>query len=365
MDNDIGRMQMDLDLMNESDVREIIVRPLLHRLGYRQGTENNIRTEVTLRYGKTALGRRKKNDPVVEGRADYICEVISTGRWVVEVKGPNEPLDVKVVEQAHTYSAHPEIAADFFLVTNGRKFELYQTGVLDRAVLSFDHNDIEQNLLSLFNILGPAAVRERSKILSIDPGKPLGKNLPSIVVIKGGIIRYEEHAINTPLIPKEMIEGLELPVVAGRIERDDNGRIHAYIEIAKAAAMFRELQGSIGAADDYDFYSSDEYISDDPEKPTIFQNLYKSETKAGKMVTDPLGRRAPLPFGFNLTAFTEAVGYVENGRFQGTMRLDYDMALTSMPPMIRQLLEAQLGSRIPDHARFSGLGSFDITVGRE
>jgi len=42
---------MDFDTMNEADVREIIVRPLLHRLGYRHGTEANIRTEVSLRYG--------------------------------------------------------------------------------------------------------------------------------------------------------------------------------------------------------------------------------------------------------------------------------------------------------------------------
>jgi hypothetical protein len=31
---------------DEADVREIIVRPLLHELGYRQGTQANIRTEV-------------------------------------------------------------------------------------------------------------------------------------------------------------------------------------------------------------------------------------------------------------------------------------------------------------------------------
>jgi hypothetical protein len=38
------------DTMNETDVRETIVRPLIQRLGYRHGTDANIITEKTLRY---------------------------------------------------------------------------------------------------------------------------------------------------------------------------------------------------------------------------------------------------------------------------------------------------------------------------
>jgi hypothetical protein len=43
--------------MNETDVREIIVRPLLERLGYRHGTDATIRTEQTLTYARCFLGR--------------------------------------------------------------------------------------------------------------------------------------------------------------------------------------------------------------------------------------------------------------------------------------------------------------------
>src|ERR1039458_2214520 len=70
--------------MNETDVRETIVRPLIERLGYRHGTDANIITEKTLRYEKAFLGRKNpKKDPPLVGRADYICEVVSFGRWVV------------------------------------------------------------------------------------------------------------------------------------------------------------------------------------------------------------------------------------------------------------------------------------------
>jgi hypothetical protein len=82
----------DFSSMNETDVREIIVRPLIESLGYRHGTDADIRTEQTLTYGKAFLGRKNPNkDPDLVGRADYICEVISFGRWVVEVKSPAEP----------------------------------------------------------------------------------------------------------------------------------------------------------------------------------------------------------------------------------------------------------------------------------
>jgi hypothetical protein len=95
--------QYDLEAMNETDVREIIVRPLLHRLGYRQGTEATIITEKTLRYSRQHLGRKDpKKDPDLVGRADYICEVISYGRWTVEVKSPQHELTVDDAHQAHT-----------------------------------------------------------------------------------------------------------------------------------------------------------------------------------------------------------------------------------------------------------------------
>src|ERR1019366_7057595 len=64
----------DFSSMNETDVREMIVRPLIESLGYRYGTEANIRTEQTLRYGMAFLGRKNpKRDPDLVGRADYIC----------------------------------------------------------------------------------------------------------------------------------------------------------------------------------------------------------------------------------------------------------------------------------------------------
>lgn len=152
--------------MNETDVREELIRPLLHKLGYRHGTEANIRTEQTFRYAKAFLGRKKANDPDLVGRADYILEVASVGRWVVEAKPPNQNLDQEVIEQAHSYAAHPEVSALFFMVTNGKLWRLYRTSYLDAPLMAWDWSDMDDVFLALNNLVGPNAIRKKNEIAS-------------------------------------------------------------------------------------------------------------------------------------------------------------------------------------------------------
>ncbi|MGA2888777.1 MAG: hypothetical protein ABSE51_12060 [Terracidiphilus sp.] len=245
----------DFSSMNETDVREMIVRPLIESLGYRHGTEANIRTEVVLRYGKAFLGRKNpKRDPDLVGRADYICEVISFGRWVVDVKSPAESLTQEVSEQAHTYAAHPEIAASHFLVTNGREFKLFQTSRLETSMLAWSFQDADDNLLRVFNVLSPAAVRARAKASLLDTGKPLGKGLASRLKVIGGEIQLEDHVGDNPILHASPIEGPRLPLVGGYVCRTNDKRILGHIEIAKAAAILFVGDGELSGASD--FYSA-------------------------------------------------------------------------------------------------------------
>ena len=213
------------DTMNETDVRETIVRPLIERLGYRHGTDANIITEKTLRYEKAFLGRKNpKKDPPLVGRADYICEVVSFGRWVVEVKAPAESVSQDAVEQAHTYASHPEIAATFFLVTNGRTFQLYETSKLLEPALAWEYEDEDDNWLRLFNLLSPEAFRKRARLTLVDPGMPLGIGLASRLRIIGGTVTYEEHKGNHPFLQADSLNGMALPVVGGYVTRGDDRR---------------------------------------------------------------------------------------------------------------------------------------------
>ena len=352
------------DEMNETDVREIVVRPLLNRLGYEHGTENTIRTEQTFRYARAFLGRKNTaKDPPLVGRADYILEVASVGRWVVEVKSPAEALDRDVVEQAHTYAAHPEVAALFFMVTNGRSFRLYRTSSLEAPIMSWDFEDTEEVFLALANLVGPDAIRRKMALLKPDAGKPLGRGLGSEVQIIGGWIQYEDHVSNHPLLNLAMndVNGLRLPITGGTVSRAEDGRLHAKLHTAKAMPMVGELSELLEVTDGYDFYAADELISTDQERPTIFQNLIHSNAPAGTQMKVPGMGAIAAPFGFRFAATTEAVGFVEGDVFKGTMALDYQFAFVDMPVMVETAMEAQFG-RFPAHPQASGGGLFEVQL---
>jgi hypothetical protein len=63
---------MNFDAMNEADIRAEVIDPLLRHLGYQSGTEFNIVRERTLRYPRMSFGRKKRTDPELKGRPDYI-----------------------------------------------------------------------------------------------------------------------------------------------------------------------------------------------------------------------------------------------------------------------------------------------------
>lgn len=354
--------ELSFNTMNEQDVREIIVRPLIESLGYRHGTDATIITEKTLRYDRHFLGRKNpKKDPPLQGRADYICDVISFGRWVVEVKAPYEDLSQDVVEQAHTYAAHPEIAATFFLVTNGRQFRLFETAKLQQAVLEWDFQNSDDNLLRLFNLLSPAAFRKRANVTLVDPGKPLGKGLASRLRIIGGEILYEEHQGSHPFIKAQSMEGLRLPVTGGYVIRDEDRRIKGHLKVAKSAPLMQELNAVMGISDDYNFFSATEFLSQDPTRPSIFQNVVASQVAAGTMISIPGLPRIPMPFEMTSNSYTEAVGYVQDDKFFGMMRLTYDFSFSKISPQVRSMLSAQLG-QIPATAHMTGSGRFEILL---
>lgn len=352
----------NFDVMNETDVRETIVRPLIERLGYRQGTAANIITEKTLRYERAFLGRKNlKKDPPLIGRADYICEVVSFGRWVVEVKAPAESISQDAVEQAHTYASHPEIAATFFLVTNGRTFRLYETSKLLEPALAWDYEDEDDNLLRLFNVLSPAAFRRRAKLTLVDPGMPLGIGLASRLRIIGGTVTYEEHKGSHPFLQAGSLNGMALPVTGGYVIRGDDKRIVGHLKMAKVAAGPWDFNKMLGISDDYDFYTAADYISTDSQRPNIFQNLVSNVVPFGTRMGLPGLGNFPLPMEISSIAFTEAVGYVHDEKFVGVMRLDLSFTFTKLDSQTRMALASQFGN-IPEIAEITGTGRFEIEL---
>lgn len=355
-------MTPDFDSMNETDVREIVVRPLLTRLGYAHGTQANIRTEVPLRYDRAFLGRKNPSkDPPLRGRADYICEAISYGRWAVEAKGANEELTRDDAEQAHTYCAHPEISATHFLLTNGRVFRLYVTGELETPILEWAYADTDQHMMTLFNILGPEAVKKRATLIRHDTNKPLGKGLPSKLRIVGGEVSYGEHRSNHPLLSSDALNGSVGAVTGVGVQRLEDGRIQAVVAVRSPYQQLAELNRLAGMGD-YEFLTSDEFISTDPENPTILQNVLEGRLPpGGRFKLMPGIPEMELPIGFAFTVFTEATGFIENGEFKGVLSFDYDYQMIRGRPSGNHQIDLMI-SQSPPTAKLTGEGTFRIVV---
>jgi hypothetical protein len=355
-------MRPDFDTMNETDVREIIVRPLLSRLGYAHNTKANIRTEVPLRYDRTFLGRKNpKKDPPLAGRADYICDAISYGRWVVEVKTPSSPLTQDHVEQAHTYAAHPEISASYFMLTNGRESRLYAASRLGEPILAWRFEQTEQHLMTLFNIVGYEAIRKLTMTLKPDTSKPLGAGLPSRVRIVGGQIEYREHHSTHPLLQNDVMIGMIGAITGGRVERAPDGRLLSIVRVLSPYQQLSELSKLAGIGD-FEFFSAEEFISSDVQNPTIFQNVLKGQVPAGARAKLAPGiPEIVLPVGFNFTAFSEATGYVDEDTFKGVVSFDYDYQIFRGPSTGNRQLDAMFNS-VPMTARIQGSGDFTVVV---
>jgi hypothetical protein len=199
------------------------------------------------------LGRKKGTDPNVSGRADYVCEVKTYGRFVVEVKAPHETIRRDVVEQAHTYAAHPEVSAIYILITNGRSFYVYRTSFFEKPILSIDLNDLDFRFLELSNIICPSALRSHYTKMSIVPGKPLGHNLAPRLIDLRGTVQCGKHEVIDLQSGKPFEGDIDLligkvgTIYDGSVERNSNGAIVAKVQFRSSYQQLEDLQRLLGA----------------------------------------------------------------------------------------------------------------------
>lgn len=344
--------------MNETDVRETVVRPFLESLGYQHGTQAAIRSEVSLRYDKAFLGRKKPAKDPALGKADYVCEAVGYGRWVVEVKAPSRSIDRDDVEQAHTYAAHPEIAALYFLVTNGREFHLYMTSRLKAPLLSWTYEEIEELHSQICGLLEFEAIKRYSTKVIPDLGRPLAKGLPSRLVIRGGEVVYGPHESDHPLLQEDVLNDTVAPITEGFVARLDDGRIQVKLKVLNSIGTARELNEKLGL-DRFEFTANAKEISRIEQFPTIFKNIQIGEIKENEVVKLPGIGEFPMPFSTTFEVFSEAFGFFDQNSFRGIVSFDYRFEfhppVTNINPAISTFM-----STVPPTARLAGSGEFSI-----
>jgi hypothetical protein len=259
---------LPFDRLNETDIREEVIAPLLRQLGYRAGSENNVIREQSLRYPKISLGLKKpKKDPELRGKADYILEVNGRLRWMIEAKAPEVAIDIDAVEQAYTYANHPEIRAIYFALCNGRTLSVFRTneGPNAAAILSLPYEQFDRKFQTLINLLSPEALALNFANAEIDGGRPLAPGLRSVARITNGIIRYEHNGLDLPLLNQ-----FQVWIKHGAVEREETtGKLIAFLKTEVGTRSLQELNERLGVAD-FEMLSEETELSTDSAHPTVF-----------------------------------------------------------------------------------------------
>ncbi|MCA6085401.1 DNA methyltransferase [Candidatus Endomicrobiellum agilis] len=136
----------------EDSVKEIIILPILERLGYKR--ENIIRSK-SLKHPFLKVGSKKRSVKLIP---DYVLKVKDNFVCVLEAKAPNQKvINSDNVEQAYSYAFHPEIKSIYFALCNGLEFSLFRTLSTDEPILYFKIEDIDENLEKLIALLSPSS----------------------------------------------------------------------------------------------------------------------------------------------------------------------------------------------------------------
>ena len=309
--------QYDFNNLNETDIREEIIAPLVRHIGYRSSTENSVIREQPLTYPKSSLGRKKKTDPILRGRADYICNVKGQINWVIEAKAPSASLDNNAVEQSWTYANHPEIRAVYFCLSNGMCFQIFQTnrGPGAEPIFQCNYGNMEESLDTIINILSPEAILRDHPTYEVDKGVPIGPGLRSIVRITDGSITYDSNSLDLkPFI------GLTMAITEGSVERNENGKLETYIETQVPFQSLQKLNEKLGLHS-IRLFSDHSTISTNPEIPSVFSATTKHILPQGEMILDLITwQEKPFPMNMRIEAQTIATGYLEGNKFHGQFK---------------------------------------------
>ena len=303
---------------NEADIRETVIAPLIQELGYRSGTEHGVRRELSLRYPKFFIGRKApSNDPALRGRADYILDAGGVVRWVIEAKPPTCVFDIDDLEQAWTYASHPEVRAVYFVLCNGKHFQVYQTnrGADAAPILSVTYEDLiaDESRHLLHNLLSPTSVLRDHPKREIDFKAPLATGLRSTASISSGFISYEKSSAAIPALTQ-----LQISITGGSIARDSENRLVVSCETRAPLRSVQDFNESFGL-NFIEMISGDFFLSGDSKRPTAF--FYSSEFvfPAGHELLDMNSwKMVTFPEDMVAKVNAVAVGALEGNRFQGS-----------------------------------------------
>lgn len=300
---------------NEAEVRFHFIDPLMRKLGYPGGEDVFFKLEEKLEYPYFHIGRKseKKDQPL--GFPDYRAGLKGRrGSFIVEAKSQKAGLSVADVEQAHSYAAHAQVGANYFVLCDGIKIQIFETlsGHQKKPLVDMQVSEIEGHYHEIENILSPENLRKNCQV-EYDKSLKLCDGMGSSAIIRAGIYEMDDWdyriliggndvtemiKASVPQIAQvdqdfDMLKNdFELRVSDGAAGRDEEGRIHANVTFQGATKNNAEAMRLLGIQS-MAFSTRDKFLSTDPQAPTVFESTAEFSIDKGTMIPPLFGEAVP------------------------------------------------------------------------
>ncbi|MCE8555281.1 type I restriction enzyme HsdR N-terminal domain-containing protein [Ruegeria pomeroyi] len=331
---------------NETEVRFHIVDPILRRLGYPGRPETYLKLEEKLEYPYYHIGHKSKKKDLPLGYPDYRAGLLGRrGSFVVEAKSPNSPISPAVVEQAHSYAAHAQIGANYFVLCDGLRFQIFATlsGHGTEPVVELEVGDLNSRFFEIENILAPERLGKLCQVihdrkLGLADGWPSKVLLPMVeyqlqlceyrLIQNGADVTAEikNFAPQLALLDTQLEFMKQLNMFAsGQAERDDNGRIVAVLDFKGISKGNHEAMQIMGM-NRIIFETDEETISTNSDSMTVFESNTDFAIGKGVLVPQSFGGVAqPMEQDVAGNTIVSAAMYRENDTIKGKYGASVDL----------------------------------------
>ncbi len=323
---------------NEAEVRFHILDPIIRRLGYPGPDDVYLILEEKLEYPYLHIGRRSKKD-IPLGFPDYRAGVKGArGSFIVEAKAGNASIATSAIEQAHSYAAHAQVGANYFVLCNGSLLTVYETlsGPQAVPIVSLPLSEVNARFHELENILAPENLKRNCRVVH-DTKLKLAPGLGSSARIRSGKYLLTDHKVkfimNDQDITLPLLQSFprladidrqldkwrttfEMRVADGLVERGDDGKIVAHVEFSGVTIPNAQAMQLFGI-DRAKFATADKFLSIDPDNPTICESLTDFTVSRGTMVPQICGEAAPMGGDLRGNMFIKIAMHYADSKFQG------------------------------------------------
>lgn len=317
---------------NEAEVRFHIVDPILRKLGYADRDDDvYLYLEEKLEYPFIHIGGRSKKDLPL-GFPDYRAGLKGArGSFIVEAKAGLIPITKLEVEQAHSYAAHAQVGANYFVLCNGIEICVYETlsGPTPPPLAVIRLHEVNSRFHELENILEPGMLARNCKI-TYDSKLRLCNGLGSSVRFRDGVYDIASYAFRFTVNGRDCTEAFkssnpqialldqqleflrsefELRVLDGSAERDAEGRIslHAQFQGVTKNNLYAMRLLNL---DRLSLATNEEFISRDARIPTVFEATNYFQLEKGTMLPQLFGAMLPLEANLKGEIFVRADMYI-------------------------------------------------------